>query len=74
MQPLVPLAFEFQINGRVNLTVLRTGLHQTNLTVNLDIFDVDGTNQALAGLDAGEVAALKTAIKNLIISNQSVPA
>lgn len=73
MQPAVPLAFEFQVNGRVTLTVLANGLHQNNLTCTVDIFDVDGVNQKLSALNPGLKAALETAIKNLIISNQQVP-
>lgn len=73
MQPAVPLAFEFQVNGRITLTVLATGLHQANLTSTVDIFNVDGVNQQLSALNPGLKAALETAVKNLIISNQAVP-
>lgn len=73
MQPQTDLAFEFQFNGRVTLTVPANGLHQNNLTVTTDIVNIDGGSQKLSTLNAGLVAALNTAIKNLIISNQQVP-
>ena len=73
MQPQTDLAFEFQLNGRVTLTVPVNGLHQNNLTVTTDIVNIDGGSQKLSALNPGLVAALNTAIKNLIISNQQVP-
>lgn len=73
MQPQPDLAFEFQLNGRVTLTVPANGLHQNNLTVHTDIVNIDGGSQKLSTLNAGLVTALNTAIKNLIISNQQVP-
>lgn len=73
MEPVVPLQFTIQINARTELIVLATGLHQANLVTTVDIFDVNGTSEALAPLNGALVTALETAIQNLVISNQAVP-
>lgn len=73
MQPQTDLVFEFQLNGRVTLTVPANGLHQNNLTVTTDVVAIDGGSQKLSALNPALVTALNTAVKNLIISNQQVP-
>lgn len=73
MQPVVPLAFEFQINGRVLMSDLEDGLIQSNLSVTTDVFNIDGGSQSIDSLDDTLLAALNTAIKNMVIDNQEVP-
>ena len=51
MQAAVPLVYEFQLNGRVELTVLATGLHQANLTTTTDLVAVAGVDNI--ALNAG---------------------
>lgn len=74
MEPVVPLQYEFQINGRVNLTVLGTGLHQGNLTVNVDIVDVNGESIATSTIAGGDLTGLKNAIKTMLIGIKTIPA
>jgi hypothetical protein len=71
--PVVPLQHEFQINGRVTLTVLGTGLHQSNLTVVTDVIVYNGKSFSVSSLNSGLVSALNTAIKNLTVSAKAVP-
>lgn len=77
MQAAVPLVYEFQLNGRVELTVLGTGLHQSNLTTTTDLVAVAGVdNNALnsGGTNAALVAAINAAIQAWIIDNKAIPA
>ena len=75
MQEAVPLQYEFQVSGRVTLTVLGTGLHQSNLTTTVDAVVVNGVDNDPTNITTGSLkAALETAIANWIIDNKDVPA
>lgn len=74
MQPAVPLQYEFQINGRTSLTVLGTGLHQSNLTTVIDVMNVNGESVAISDLNSGHLTSLKNAVKQLLIDIDSIPA
>ena len=74
MQPAVPLVHEFQINGRLELTVLATGLHQTNLTTTVDLVGVSGVDIDPSAVNPGLLAALKAAIQDVLIDVKSIPA
>lgn len=75
MQSPVPLQYEFQINGRVELTVLGTGLHQSNLTTTVDAVIVNGVDNDPTNITTGSLkAALETAIKNWLVDNKDIPA
>lgn len=74
MQAAVPLVFEFQLNGRVKLTVLGTGLHLGNLTPTLDAVTINGVDFDPAGCDGTLLAAAEAAILALVQDTKSVPA
>lgn len=74
MQAAVPLVFEFQLNGRIELTVLRTGLHLGNLTPTIDIVGINGVDFDPANCDAGLLAAAEAAILALVQNTKAVPA
>lgn len=74
MQAAVPLQYEFQLNGRISLTVLATGLHQSNLTTALDAVTINGVDKDPAAVSSGSLkTAIETAIKNWVIDNKAVP-
>ena len=75
MQAAVPLVYEFQLNGRVELTDLATGLHQKNLTTTTDLVAVAGVdNNAVnsSGTNAALAAAINAAIQAWIIDNKAI--
>lgn len=77
MQAPVPLVFEFQANGRIELTVLATGLHQSNLTTTVDTVVVNGVDfppTNAGGTNAVLVAAVAAAVQAWVVENKAVPA
>lgn len=74
MQAAVPLVFEFQLSGRINLTVLGTGLHLGNLTPTVDIVGINGVDVDPSTCDGVLLAAAEAAILALVQDTKSVPA
>lgn len=77
MQAPVPLVFEFQANGRIELTVLATGLHQSNLTTTVDSVTVNGVDfppTKVGGSNASLVAAVAAAVQAWVVDQKGVPA
>jgi len=74
MQAAVPLVFEFQLNGRIELTVLGTGLHLGNLTPTVDLVGINGVDFDPSVCDAGLLAAAEAAILALVQDTKAVPA
>ena len=73
MQAATPLVYEFQINGRVELTRLGTGLHLGNLTTTVDIVGVNGVDFDPTDCDSDLVTAVGAAVQALIEDTKVVP-